>query len=286
MNPFIIYLKSFLAERRRYSEEPIQFPFLLAGAYTPVGSMLLQDFLWNGSQGQDFPSCSRRSTFLFGPKHWLKLLKMTPSATPRRLFQPLSWLFLIIASLELLKSIAPFKAGWFAKSYDMSLLSVHDPAIVAASSSCQRSYDVFLNFRGKDTRNGFTAHLYEALHNYGIKTFMDADGVAKGEKISPALVTAIEKSMFSIVVLSKNYASSTWCLEELVKILDCKNTMGQTVLPIFYQVDPSDVRRQKGSFAKAFAKHEQKLKEMVRVQIWKEALTEVASLSGWDSRHR
>eukprot|EP00261_Vitis_vinifera_P030374 XP_010665311.2 PREDICTED: protein DA1-related 1-like [Vitis vinifera] len=168
----------------------------------------------------------------------------------------------------------------------MSLVSVHDPAIVVASSSCQRSYDVFLNFRGKDTRNGFTAHLYEALHNYGIKTFMDADGVAKGEKISPALVTAIEKSMFSIVVLSKNYASSTWCLEELVKILDCKNTMGQTVLPIFYQVDPSDVRRQKGSFAKAFAKHEQKLKEMVRVQIWKEALTEVASLSGWDSRHR
>ncbi|KAJ9676123.1 hypothetical protein PVL29_024898 [Vitis rotundifolia] len=168
----------------------------------------------------------------------------------------------------------------------MSLLSVHDPAIVAASSSCQRSYDVFLNFRGKDTRNGFTAHLYEALCNYGIETFMDANEVAKGEKISPALVTAIEKSMFSIVVFSKNYASSTWCLEELVKILDCKNTMGQTVLPIFYQVDPSDVRRQKGSFAKAFAKHEQKLKEMVRVQIWKEALTEVASLSGWDSRNR
>ena len=167
----------------------------------------------------------------------------------------------------------------------MSLLSAHDPAM-AAASSCQWSYDVFLNFRGKDTRNGFTAHLYEALCNYGIETFMDANEVAKGEKISPALVTAIEKSMFSIVVFSKNYASSTWCLEELVKILQCKNTMEQTVLPIFYNVDPSDVREQKGSFGKALTKHAQKSKEMEKVPIWKEALTEVASLSGWDSRNR
>ena len=80
---------------------------------------------------------------------------------------------------------------------------------------------------------------------------MDANEVAKGEKISPALVTAIEKSMFCVVVFSENYASSIWCLEELVKILDCKNTMEQTVLPIFYNVDPSDVREQKGSFEKA-----------------------------------
>ena len=156
----------------------------------------------------------------------------------------------------------------------------------AASSSCRGIYDVFLNFRGKDTRNGFTAHLYEALCNNGIEAFMDANEVAKGEKISPALVTAIEKSTFSVVVFSTNYASSTWCLEELVKILDCKSTMEQTVLPIFYNVDPSDVREQKGSFGQALAKHEQELKEPEKVQIWREALTEAASLSGWDSRNR
>ena len=158
--------------------------------------------------------------------------------------------------------------------------------MAAASSSCRGSYDVFLNFRGKDTRNGFTAHLYEALCNNGIEAFMDANEVAKGEKIYPALVTAIEKSMFCVVVFSENYASSIWCLEELVKILDCKNTMEQTVLPIFYNVDPSDVREQKGSFEKALFKHEQKLKEPEKVQIWREALTEAASLSGWDSRNR
>ncbi|XP_034676889.1 TMV resistance protein N-like isoform X1 [Vitis riparia] len=159
--------------------------------------------------------------------------------------------------------------------------------MAAASSSCQGSYDVFLNFRGKDTRNGFTAHLYEALCNKEIRTFMDADKIVKGEEISASLVTAMDKSMFCIVVLSKNYASSTWCLDELVQILKCKNAKKQTVLPIFYNVNPSDVREQKGSFAKAFAKLEEKYKEkMERVHIWKQALTEVANISGWDARNR
>ncbi|RVW29123.1 TMV resistance protein N [Vitis vinifera] len=157
----------------------------------------------------------------------------------------------------------------------------------AASSSCQGSHDVFLNFRGKDTRNGFTAHLYEALCNKKIRTFMDADKIVKGEEISASLVTAMDKSMFCIVVLSKNYASSTWCLDELVQILKCKNAKKRTVLPIFYNVNPSDVREQKGSFAKAFAKLEEKFKEeMERVKMWKQALTEVANVSGWDARDR
>ena len=37
------------------------------------------------------------------------------------------------------------------------------------SSSFQRGYDVFLSFRGEDTRNNFTAHLYKELHTKGVK---------------------------------------------------------------------------------------------------------------------
>ncbi|KAJ9676218.1 hypothetical protein PVL29_024960 [Vitis rotundifolia] len=92
----------------------------------------------------------------------------------------------------------------------------------AASSSSQRRYDVFLSFRGEDTRNNFTAHLYHALCQKGINTFIDDDKLETGQVKSPALVAAIENSMFSIVVLSKNYASSGWCLQELVKI-GCPN---------------------------------------------------------------
>ncbi|KAL6316907.1 hypothetical protein AAG906_023562 [Vitis piasezkii] len=146
----------------------------------------------------------------------------------------------------------------------------------ASSSSSQTRYDVFLSFRGEDTRNNFTAHLYHALCQKGINTFIDDDKLERGQVISPALVAAIENSMFSIVVLSKNYAFSRWCLQELVKI----------VVPIFYNVDPSDVRRQRGIFGEALAKHEENSENMERVQSWKDALTQVANLSGWDSRNK
>jgi hypothetical protein len=44
------------------------------------------------------------------------------------------------------------------------------------------------------------------------------------------------------VVFSKSYASSRWCLDELVEIVHLKNTIGHTLFPIFYHVNPSDVR--------------------------------------------
>ena len=159
-------------------------------------------------------------------------------------------------------------------------------ASAAAASSSQRHYDVFLSFRGEDTRNNFTAHLYHALYQKGINTFMDDDKLERGEVTSPALVAAIEKSMFSIVIFSKNYASSRWCLKELVKIVECMKSRRQRVLPIFNNVDPSDVRRQRGIFGEALAKHEENSENMERVQNWKDALTQVANLSGWDSRNK
>ncbi|XP_010645905.1 disease resistance protein RPV1 [Vitis vinifera] len=156
----------------------------------------------------------------------------------------------------------------------------------AASSSSQRRYDVFLSFRGEDTRNNFTAHLYHALCQKGINTFIDDDKLERGQVISPALVAAIENSMYSIVVLSKNYASSRWCLQELVKIVECMKSKRQMVFPIFYDVDPSEVRRHRGTFGEALAKHEENSENMERVESWKDALTQVANLSGWDSRNK
>ncbi|RXI08491.1 hypothetical protein DVH24_022635 [Malus domestica] len=126
-------------------------------------------------------------------------------------------------------------------------------------------YDVFLNFRGEDTRKIFISHLYKALifigHLYkalvqnSINIFIDAADLRKGNDLSH-LLTAISDSRLSIVVFSQNYASSAWCLKELVQILDCMDRHKQRVVPIFYEVDPSDVRKLNGKFAEAFSKHE------------------------------
>ena len=152
----------------------------------------------------------------------------------------------------------------------------------AFSSSCtqQSKYDVFLSFRGEDTRNGFTSNLNGILRHNGITTFMD-DELQRGEKISTEILETIESSKISIIVFSKNYATSTWCLNELVKILECKKN-GQVVFPVFYKVDPSKVRNQKGTFGEALAKHEENFKyDTNKVQRWRTALNETSNLSGW-----
>ncbi|MED6172631.1 hypothetical protein PIB30_051808 [Stylosanthes scabra] len=116
--------------------------------------------------------------------------------------------------------------------------------------------------------------------------FIDYE-LRKGYELSPSLSKAIENSLVSVVVFSENYASSKWCLEELVKILECRAKHGQVVIPVFYNIDPSHVRKQEGSYKRAFEKHLQNSKlDMNKVQKWKHALDEAANLSGWDSHSR
>ncbi|KAI9086177.1 hypothetical protein K1719_031898 [Acacia pycnantha] len=157
---------------------------------------------------------------------------------------------------------------------------------VASSSSlnfCSKTkhrYDVFLSFRGEDTRHTFTVPLYEALRHKGINAFIDDRNLGKGEEISPTLLKAIGRSRISIIVFSRNYATSTWCLEELAHIIWCKKQKSQLVMPIFYKVDPLDVQYQRNSFQKAMAALEHRFKDhLEKVQNWRSALFEAAGLS-------
>ncbi|XP_075657456.1 TMV resistance protein N-like [Castanea sativa] len=138
-------------------------------------------------------------------------------------------------------------------------------------------YDVFLSFRGEDTRSVFISNLDGFLRGKGINTFMDKK-LPIGEEIPSKLLEALESSRISIIVFFKNYASSTWCLDELVKIFECRKK-GQFVLPIFYEINSSVVRKQKKKFGKALVKHEQKF-NMNKVQIWRVALKEAGNLCG------
>ena len=158
----------------------------------------------------------------------------------------------------------------------MASASSFTPSSSSTPSTPQRIHDVFLSFKGNDTGFTFTDHLYKALVGRGIRTFRD-NQLRIGEAIALELLKAIEESRFSIIVFSENYARSTWCLDELVKIMECKD-MGHAVFPIFYHVDPSHVRKQTGSFGEAFVGHEYIWTD--KTPRWRTALTEAANLSG------
>lgn len=104
----------------------------------------------------------------------------------------------------------------------------------SSSPAFHRNYNVFLSFRGEDTRKSFTDHLYNALKLAGLQVFIDNKGLPRGKEISPGLRKAIQEANVCIVVFSRNYASSKWCLDELLEILECKERLGLIVLPVFY----------------------------------------------------
>ncbi|XP_039155195.1 disease resistance protein RUN1 [Eucalyptus grandis] len=150
-------------------------------------------------------------------------------------------------------------------------------------NSSRYEYEVFLSFRGKDTRRGFTSFLYTSMIDVGIRVYKDDKELRKGEKFGPELLRAINESRISIPIFSKGYASSAWCLKELVQMVKCQKIRGQKIMPIFYDVAPSEVRHQTKGYEEAFLSHENKKRyDEATIREWKAALNTVGELDGWD----
>ncbi|KAL1225324.1 Disease resistance protein RML1B [Cardamine amara subsp. amara] len=147
-------------------------------------------------------------------------------------------------------------------------------------SSSNYKFNVFVSFHGPDVRKTFLSHMRKQFNYNGITMFNDQE-IERSATIAPSLTEAIKESRISIVILSKKYASSSWCLDELLEILECKESMGQIVMTIFYGVDPSDVRKQIGDFGIDFNETCACKKDEER-QKWSEALNKVGHIAGED----
>ncbi|KAK2419777.1 disease resistance protein RUN1 [Trifolium repens] len=162
-------------------------------------------------------------------------------------------------------------------------MSLQSPSSYSSSPNEYFSYQVFLSFRGTDTRYVFANNLYRALEDKGIHTFIDHKGLQRGDEITPTLIKTINESRIYIPIFSNNYASSSFCLDELVHIMHGFKVKGRLVLPVFYGVDPSDVRHQKGSYS--LAEREKKFqnneKNMERLRQWMIALNQAANIAGY-----
>ncbi|CAN6685023.1 unnamed protein product [Malus baccata var. baccata] len=168
----------------------------------------------------------------------------------------------------------------------MDIASSSSSSVAApADADDTKKYDVFISFRGEDTRRTFTSHLHDALLEKKITTYIDNE-LKRGDEIAPALLKAIKESELSVIIFSKDYASSRWCLDELVHILECKEKHGQLVIPIFYDTLASDVRKQQGSYKVAFDLLEQRFQNSIdKVHKWRDALTNAGKISGFDSKN-
>ncbi|XP_076952386.1 toll/interleukin-1 receptor-like protein [Bidens hawaiensis] len=151
-----------------------------------------------------------------------------------------------------------------------------------SSTSPSWKYDVFISFRGEDTRKTFVDHLFFTLQDRQILTYKDDELLPRGELIGPSLFKAIQESRIAIIVFSQNYANSSWCLDELAFIMKNRDERRQTVIPIFYDVEPSEPRKQTRYYGEALARHE--LENRNKVESWREALVKAGNLSGWDLR--
>ncbi|KAL5079383.1 hypothetical protein RYX36_007804 [Vicia faba] len=155
-----------------------------------------------------------------------------------------------------------------------------------SSFSHEFKYDVFISFRG----SGFTGNLYKALSDNGIRTFIDDKELQRGDKITPSLLKNIEDSRIAIIVFTSNYAASSFCLDELVHIINYFKEKSRLVLPVFYDTEPSQVRQQNNRYGEALADYEKRFQnnkeKMERLQKWKMALTYAADLSGYHYNFR
>ncbi|CAN6810825.1 unnamed protein product [Brassica oleracea var. botrytis] len=159
--------------------------------------------------------------------------------------------------------------------------SLSPSTVPQPSSSDIWMHDVFPSFRGADVRRTFLSHIQMEFERKGITPFVDNE-IRRGESIGPELIKAIRGSKIAIILLSRNYASSKWCLDELVEIMKCREELGQTVMAVFYEVDPSDVKKLAGDFGRVFRKTcAGKTKECI--ERWRQAFAKVATIAGYHS---
>lgn len=154
------------------------------------------------------------------------------------------------------------------------------PVLSPLPSSC--THQIFTSFCGVDVRKSFLSHMLVVFRNKGITPFTDNE-INSDMSIVLELNEAIKRSRISIVLISYKYASSTCCLDELVLIMKCRKELSQTVIPIFYEVEPSDVKRQSGYFGSVF----EKIcvgRSVEDAEKWRQALYEVALIPGYDTR--
>lgn len=168
-----------------------------------------------------------------------------------------------------------------------------ESASASTSTAANSKYDVFINHRGLDVKKTLASHLYRRLLSCGLRVFLDQPELEQGDYLTPQIHDAIQSASVYVAIFSGGYADSTWCLNELVEMLETK----KVIIPVFYHVEPSELRwtrSKKGKYTEALDKLEQKTDEdpqthenklrynSSQIENWRQALSNVAGISGFE----
>ncbi|XP_059076972.1 TMV resistance protein N-like [Cryptomeria japonica] len=180
---------------------------------------------------------------------------------------------------------ASLAVGRLEREPDSSSKAAFDGIAPSASTSAsQRTkkpcYDVFINHRGPDVKYTLASTLYTILTGMSLSVFLDSQELEYGDFLPRTIEAAMASASLHIAIFSKTYAESRWCLAELSFMLKS----AAKIIPIFYHVDPSDLRcvhQGKGMYVEAFKKHERNGKcSPEQLQEWKTALHNVSFYAG------
>ena len=166
--------------------------------------------------------------------------------------------------------------------------SIPSMELQSSTSKLPRMYDVAINFNGEDIQRKFVSHLDSALSAVAFTTFLHHPNALNPMHIQQPILNL---SRVAIVVFTKTYSQSAWCLHQLQQIIEWHQTYCRHVLPVYYEIEPSDVRLQMADFGKAFKEtaHQTFSGQQLEhgMSRWSQALTKAANLFGWDeSNHR
>ncbi|XP_039155778.1 TMV resistance protein N-like [Eucalyptus grandis] len=154
--------------------------------------------------------------------------------------------------------------------------------MASVTNASGMEFEVFLSFRGPDTRDHFTSCLYSQMVEKGIRVFKDNEELRVGQKIGGNLLQALDNTQIYIPIFSKGFASSPWCLREVAHMVDCtsKSDGKKEILPVFFDVEPDDVKLKTELYRNALSMHKNKYGPD-EVKRWEVALVEVPTRVGW-----
>lgn len=149
-------------------------------------------------------------------------------------------------------------------------------------------YDVFINHRGPDVKKTLASYLYHSLVAHGLRVFLDTEEMQEGDSLTSQIEGAIRTAFIHIAIFSPRYAESSWCLDELVLMLESRST----IIPIFHTVKPSELTSENGKYAQHLRQLEEKTDQEGKprydpatIRKWKTALSDVDKSTEFDLEH-